>query len=38
MTSTTGAYADFEGGRMTERELFLVGVAPYWAEGSEDKA
>lgn len=23
---------------MTERELFLVGVALYWAEGSKDKA
>ena len=24
-------------GRMTDRELFLVGVGPYWAEGSKSK-
>ncbi|SDM65270.1 hypothetical protein SAMN05444921_111125 [Streptomyces wuyuanensis] len=25
-------------GTLTDRELFLVGVALYWAEGSKDKA
>lgn len=32
------AEAGQEIGRLSERELFLTGVALYWAEGSKDKA
>ncbi|WP_329457473.1 hypothetical protein [Streptomyces sp. NBC_01497] len=33
----TKAAATAEIGRLTDRELFMVGVALYWAEGSKDK-
>ncbi|AQS69201.1 hypothetical protein [Streptomyces pactum] len=34
----TKAAALQEVGRMTERELFLLGVGLYWAEGAKDKS
>lgn len=33
----TKAEAHREIGEMTDRELFMAGVAPYWAEGSKSK-
>ncbi|WP_406727185.1 hypothetical protein [Streptomyces sp. GD-15H] len=33
----TKAVAASEIGTMTSRELFLTGVALYWAEGTKDK-